>query len=77
MLATVGASPFVLIVESQNSKTGLGIRYGTWLLEKGYAPKYAAMGTSRIGHGGLDEQLPHQGLAAADIKERIKILAGA
>ena len=77
MLATVGASPFVLIVESQNSKTGLGIRYGTWLLEKGYAPKYAAMGTSRIGHGGLDEQLPHQGLAVADIKERIKILAGA
>jgi len=76
MLATVGTSPFALIVESQNSKTGLGVRYGTWLLEKGYAPKYAAMGTSRIGHGGLDEQLPHQGLAVADIKERIKGLIG-
>ncbi len=76
MLATVGTSPFALIVESQNSKTGLGIRYGTWLLEKGYAPKYAAMGTSRIGHGGLDEQLPHQGLAVADIKDRIKTLIG-
>ena len=76
MLATVGTGPFALIVESQNSKTGLGIRYGTWLLEKGYAPKYAAMGTSRIGHGGLDEQLPHQGLAVADIKGRIKTLIG-
>ncbi|KGO35529.1 MAG: transketolase C-terminal domain-containing protein [Desulfoprunum sp.] len=76
MLATVGSSPFALIVESQNTKTGLGIRYGTWLLEKGFAPKYAAMGTSRIGHGGLDEQLPHQGLAVADIKNRIKTLVG-
>ncbi len=76
MLATVGTSPLALIVESQNSKTGLGIRYGTWLLEMGYAPKYAAMGTSRIGHGGLDEQLPHQGLAVADIKARIKGLVG-
>jgi transketolase C-terminal domain/subunit len=76
MLAKVGKSPFALIVESQNSKTGLGCRYGTWLLEKGLAPKYAAMGTSRIGHGGLDEQLPHQGLAVEDIKNRIRTLIG-
>ena len=74
ILAKVGASPLVLIVESQNSKTGLGARYGTWLLERGLTPRYAKMGTSRIGHGGLDEQLPHQGLAVADIKERIKTL---
>ncbi|MBB5348227.1 transketolase [Desulfoprunum benzoelyticum] len=77
MLAAVGAGPFALIVESQNTRTGLGIRYGTWLLERGYAPKYAAMGTSRPGHGGLDEQLPHQGLAVADIKNRITTLIGA
>ncbi len=75
MLAKVGHSPFVLIVESQNSKTGLGCRYGTWLLEKGHAPKYAAIGTSKLGHGGLDEQLPHQGLAVEDIKNRIRKLA--
>ena len=77
MLATVGTGPFALIVESQNTRTGLGVRYGTWLLERGYAPKYAALGTSRPGHGGLDEQLPHQGLAVADIKNRITTLIGA
>ena len=74
MLAKVGRSPLALIVESQNSKTGLGCRYGTWLLENGFAPKYAAMGTSKLGHGGLDEQLPHQGLAVEDIKNRIRTL---
>jgi transketolase C-terminal domain/subunit len=74
MLAKVGRSPFALIVESQNTKTGLGCRYGTWLLERGLAPRYAAMGTSRIGHGGLEEQLPHQGMAVEDIKNRIRAL---
>jgi transketolase C-terminal domain/subunit len=71
MLGVTGKSPFVLIVESQNTKTGLGSRYGSWLLERGYAPKYASMGTARIGHGGIAEQLPHQGLAIDDIKRRI------
>ncbi len=71
MLARVAASPFVLVVESQNSKTGLGSRYGTWLLERGFAPKYGYMGTAKIGHGGIAEQLPHQGLAVEDIKARI------
>jgi transketolase C-terminal domain/subunit/transketolase N-terminal domain/subunit len=73
MLAKVGKSPFVLVVESQNSKTGLGIRYGTWLLERGLSPRYAAMGTHKIGHGGIAEQLPHQGLGVEDIK--VKLLA--
>lgn len=71
MVAKVGASPFVLVVESQNTKTGLGIRYGTWLLERGFAPKYSSLGTSKIGHGGIVEQLPHQGLEVSDIKEKI------
>lgn len=71
MLAKVGKSPLVLVVESQNTKTGLGMRYGTWLLERGLTPRYAGMGTSRIGHGGIAEQLPHQGLAVEDIKARV------
>ncbi len=71
MIARVGNSPFALIVESQNTKTGLGVRYGTWLLERGFAPKYSSMGTSKIGHGGIVEQLPHQGLAVEDIKKKI------
>ncbi len=71
MLTQLGSSPFVLVVESQNIKTGLGSRYGTWLLERGFAPKYATLGTAKIGHGGIVEQLPHQGLGVADIKKKI------
>lgn len=71
MLAKVGKSPFVLVVESQNTKTGLGIRFGTWLLERGLTPRYAGMGTNKIGHGGIAEQLPHQGLAVENIKAKV------
>jgi len=71
MLATLGASPLVLVVESQNENTGLGIRYGTWLLERGHAVKYAHMGTTKEGHGGLTEQIPYQGLGVEDIKKKI------
>ena len=76
MLAKVGNSPFALVIESQNTKTGLGSRYGTWLLERGFAPKYSNLGTSRIGHGGIAEQLPHQGLAVDDIKAKIVAMCG-
>ena len=72
MIAKVGASPFAMVVESQNTKTGLGIRYGTWLLERGFSPKYSMLGTSRIGHGGIAEQLPHQGLAVEDIIAKVR-----
>ena len=71
MIAKVGKSPFVLVVESQNTKTGLGMRYGTWLLERGLTPGYGIMGTAKIGHGGIAEQLPHQGLGVDDIKKKI------
>ena len=71
MLARVGASPLVLVVETQNSKTGLGIRYGSWLLERGYAPKYGYMGTWKDGAGGLEEQIPYQGMGMEGIRERI------
>lgn len=76
MIVTAGSSPFVLVVESQNTKTGLGVRYGTWLLERGLTPKYSSMGTSKLGHGGIAEQLPHQGLAVADIKKKILAMRG-
>jgi len=73
-LARVGASPFVLVVESQNAKTGLGSRFGTWLIERGLTPRYAVMGTAKLGQGGIAEQLPHQGLAVTDIKNKIEAL---
>lgn len=73
-LAKVGSSPMVLVVETQNSKTGLGIRYGSWLLERGYAPKYGYMGTWKDGAGGLSEQIPYQGMGSEAIIDKVKQL---
>ena len=74
MLAKAGKSPMVLVVESFNRKTGLGSRYGTWLLERGYAPKFAHLGTHKEGCGGLWEQFPHQGIDPAGIMAKAKEL---
>ena len=71
MIQRLGASAFVLVVETQNVHTGLGARLGTWLLERGHAVPYARMGTRREGRGGLEEQIPHQGMGQADIRDRI------
>ena len=77
MLTKLGESPMVLVVESFNRKTGLGSRMGTWLLERGYSPKYAHMGTHQEGCGGLWEQFPHQGIDPAGIMATIKELMAA
>ncbi|MGB5973407.1 MAG: transketolase C-terminal domain-containing protein, partial [Nodosilinea sp.] len=61
-LAKVGKAPFVLVTEAFNRKTGLGSRFGSWLLERGYTPKFAHMGTHEEGGGGLWEQFVHQGI---------------
>jgi len=71
----VGSSPFVLVVETLNQKTGLGSKYGTWLLERGLAPAYAYMGTIKEGCGGLHEQVPFQGLDSPSIQAKVKELA--
>lgn len=72
ILAKVGASPMVLVVESFNQKTGLGSRFGTWLLERGLTPKFAHLGTHKEGCGGLWEQFPHQGIDPAGIMTKVK-----
>jgi len=74
MLRKVGRSPLVLVVETQNIKSGLGTRFGTWLLERGLAPKYAHFGTTREGNGGLEEQVPYQGLTFEAISQKVKAL---
>lgn len=71
MLTVAGKSPFVLVVESQSTKSGLGSRYGTWLLENGLTPKYAHLGTFKEGCGGLGEQVVHQGCDPAGIKAKV------
>ncbi len=76
MMTKVGGAPFVLLAESQNLKTGLGVRYGTWLLERGCSPKYARLGVTKPGAGGTTTQIPHQGLAPDDILAKIREMAG-
>lgn len=75
-LARVGSSRFALVVENQNRHSGLGVRYGSWLLERGYAPAYDHLGVTRLGAGGTWSQVFHQGLGADDILERVRELAG-
>lgn len=74
MLAKVGAAPFVLIVESLNRRTGLGSRFGSWLLERGLTPKFAHLGVHKEGCGGLWEQFPHQGIDPESIMNKVKEL---
>jgi transketolase C-terminal domain/subunit len=74
-IAKIGLSPFVLVVETLNQKTGLGSKFGTWLLERQLTPKYAYMGTTKEGCGGLSEQIPHQNLDPQSIIMKIKQLA--
>jgi transketolase len=74
MMAKLGASPLVLVVEAFNQKTGLGSRFGTWLLERGFTPKFAHLGTHIEGCGGLWEQFPHQGIDPAGIMAKVKEL---
>lgn len=74
MMAKIGNSPMVLVVESFNRKTGLGSRFGSWLLERGLTPKYAHIATHKEGCGGLWEQFPHQGIDPAGIIAKTKEL---
>jgi transketolase len=73
-IATIGKAPFVLVIEAFNRKTGLGSRFGSWLLERGLTPKYAYLGTHEEGCGGLWEQYPHQGIDPTSIIAKIKDL---
>jgi len=75
MLSLVGKASFVLVVESQSTKTGLGVRMGTWLLERGLAPKFERAGTHLDGCGGLWEHAYHQGYDPKSLVARIQNLS--
>ncbi|MEB3336026.1 MAG: transketolase C-terminal domain-containing protein, partial [Leptolyngbyaceae bacterium] len=75
-IAKVGATGFVVVVEAFNRRTGLGSRFGSWLLERGLTPKFAYLGTHKEGCGGLWEQYPHQGIDPAGIISKVKELVG-
>ncbi len=76
VMAKIGASPFVITVEPFNKRTGLGSRFGTWLLERGLTPKFASLATHEEGCGGLWEQYAHQGIDPVGIMKKVKELVG-
>jgi hypothetical protein len=71
----IGKTHFVLVVEGQNRQTGLGARFGSWLLEAEHSPRYDFMGVVRTGGGGTSQQVAHQNLAPYDILAKIRELA--
>lgn len=75
-ISRVGGTRFALVVEGQNESTGLGARYGTWLLKRGHAPRYGHMGVTRPGNGGIAEHIPYQLLSPDDILDTIRMLNG-
>ncbi len=76
MLEKIGSCRWVLVAESLNQRTGLGIRFGTWLLQRGFHPRYDHVGTNREGSGGLWEQMGHQGLDSDQLTGKIRAVAG-
>jgi transketolase C-terminal domain/subunit len=73
-LREIGGSDFVLVVETQSVRTGLGSRLGSYLLERGYRPKFAHLGVTKAGDGGLGEQVEFQGLGVDAIMCRVREL---
>jgi transketolase C-terminal domain/subunit len=74
MMKTLAAAPFVLVVEGWNVKTGLGSRFGSYLLQAGFKGKFNHIGTHAEGGGGLWQQMGHQGLDSEGIQVAIRAL---
>ena len=71
MMRTLAKAPWVLVVEGWNVKTGLGSRFGSYLLKAGFKGKYDHIGTRNEGSGGLWQQMGYQGLDPAGISAAI------
>jgi len=74
MLQKISKTGLVLVVEPFNVNTGLGMRMGSWLLERGLNPKFARVGAHHEGCGGLWEQAYHQGYDSTSIVKRANSL---
>ena len=72
MMAKIGNARWVLVAESLNRRTGLGIRFGSWLLQRGYRPRFDHVGTHHEGCGGLWQQMGHQGLDSEQLLAKIR-----
>ena len=75
MMAKLAHAKFVLVAEGFNVTTGLGSRFGTELLKRGFKGSYNNIGTNREGSGGLWQQMGYQGLDTDGIQTAVKALA--
>jgi transketolase C-terminal domain/subunit len=75
MMKKLAAAPFVLVTEGWNVKTGLGSRFGSYLLQAGFKGKYQHIGTHKEGAGGLWQQMGYQGLDPKGIMGAIEAMA--
>ena len=75
VMSKLAASPMVLVAESFNVTTGLGSRFGTELLKRGFKGSYNHVGTNKEGSGGLWQQMGYQGVDSEGIQAAAKALA--
>jgi transketolase len=75
MMKRLSMVPFVLVAEGWNAKTGLGSRFGSYLLQAGFRGRYNHIGTHKEGCGGQWQQMGYQGLDPQGIAAAIKALA--
>ena len=74
MMKKIAGAPFVLVAEGWNVKTGLGSRFGSYLLQAGFRGKFNHIGTHKEGCGGLWQQMGYQGLDSEGIEHAILAL---
>jgi transketolase len=74
MMRTLAGAPFVLVAEGWNRRTGLGSRFGSYLLRAGFKGKFDHIGTHLEGCGGLWQQMGYQGLDSDGIRHSIRAL---
>jgi len=78
MMEKLAKSPLVLVVEPLGYSTGLGSKFGSWLLETEYAMnggvvgKFGRVATHQEGSGGLWEQAYYQGYDSESVQSKIK-----
>jgi len=77
MMKRLAKAPWVLVVEGWNVNTGLGSRFGDYLLRYGFKGRYDHLGTHKEGSGGLWQQMGYQGLDPEGITAAIKRLNAA
>ena len=75
MMSKLAKAKWVLVAEEFNAKTGLGSRFGSELLKRGFAGKYNHIGVHKEGPTGLWQQMGYQGLDPEGIAKAVKALA--